>query len=171
MAREMPTFADAARVPVHWSLFWTQLCRKAGAAAKVTNWLIAQANARGFHGAIVDQEAEIDALLCLEDLVVGLLMPQSEVDARIVKLVVRMLQSNQLDEARLTFRARRERADIGLAWVLALVPPGERTVSLEAIAKSLRPPRGSARVHFNYDSERLVRRPATKDNLWRAKHS
>ncbi len=165
------TFAAAARVPLHWSGFWTSLCRRAGGAEQVTNWLIAQANARGFHGAVVTREDPIDQTLTLEDLVVGLLVPQGELDARIVKLVVRLLQSPLLDAPRLAFRARRERADIALAWVLALVPQTERTPSLEAAGKALRPPRGEARISFNYDSQRLVRRPATRDNLWRAKHS
>lgn len=49
----------------------------------------------------------VDASLELEDLVVGLLMPHAELDARVSKLVVRLLQSPQLDVSRLAFRARR----------------------------------------------------------------
>jgi hypothetical protein len=166
------TFASAERVPLHWSLFWDGLCHRAGGHGALTNWLIAQANARGFLGAIVDQtaaRAPVDGSLALEDLMVGLLMPHAELDARIVKLVVRMLQSGQFDGAKLAFRARRERADVALAWVLSLVPPEEQNESLAAVSRALRPPRGFAQVNFNYDPQRLVRRPATKDHLWRAK--
>lgn len=171
MTLEAPTFASAARLPLHWSAFWAELARRAGAESEVTNWLIAQANARGFHGAVVNREEPEDPWLALEDLVVGLLMPHAELDARVVKLVVRLLQSDRLDPAKMAFRARRERADVGLAWVLSLVPASERTASLVLIAKSLRPPRAEVRVDFRYDSDRLVRRPATRDHLWRAKHS
>ena len=85
----------------------------------MTNWLIAQANARGFHGAVVNRVELVEPWPGPEDLLVGLLMPQAELDARVVKLVVRMLQSTQLDALKLAFRARRERADIALAWVLS----------------------------------------------------
>ncbi len=137
----------------------------------MTDWLIAQANGRGFHGAFVTIEASIDHALCLEDLVVGLLMPHAELDARIIKLVVRILQSGQVDAPKLAFRARRERADLALAWVLDLVPESERNAATRLIAASLRPPRGATPVRFNYDTGRLIRRPATKGQLWRAKQS
>ena len=165
------TVAATAHVPLHWSAFRLDLVRRAGGPLQVANWLIAQANARGFHGAYVNREEAVDPSLGLEDLIVGLLMPHAELDARIVKLVVRVLQSGQLDATKLAFRARRERADIALAWVLRLVPEGERNAPLEAIARLLRAPRGGAQIRFNYDSQRLVRRPATREQLWRAKHS
>lgn len=161
----------SARVPLHWSAFWNRLSSRAGGAAQVTNWLIAQANARGFHGAVVNREEPVDASLELEDLVVGLLMPHAELDARVIKLVVRLLQSPRLDASRLAFRARRERADLALSWVLSLIPEVERTLPVVAVATALRAPRGAARVRFNYDPQRLVRRAATKDLLWRAKQS
>ena len=166
-----PTFADAARVPRHWSAFWNRITRSAGGPEQITNWLIAQANARDFHGAVVNRVEPIDASLEVEDLVVGLLMPHAELDARVIKLVVRLLQSSQLDVAKLVFRARRERADIALTWVLSLVPEGEQSAPVVAVAKSLRKPRGDAQVRFNYDPQRLVRRAATRDHLWRAKQS
>jgi hypothetical protein len=171
MAPDPPTFAGAARLPLHWSAFWNELCLRAGGTGEVTNWLIAQANARGFHGAVVTREVALDSWLSLEDVVVGLLMPHAELDARVVKLVVRILQSDQLDGAKLAFRARRERADIGLAWVLSLVPEAEVTKSVSSVARALRPPRGTTKVNFRYDSQRLVRRPASKEHLWRAKPS
>jgi hypothetical protein len=163
------TFADAARMPLHRSFFWAELSKRAGGPGQVTNWLIAQANARGFHGAVVNREEVICPSLGLEDLVVGLLMPQAELDARVVKLVVRMLQSGLLDASRLAFRARRERADVALSWVLHLVPASEQNPVVIAVAASLRHPRSAAHINFNYDPQRLVRRPATKDHLWHAK--
>lgn len=165
------TIAAAARLPLHRSFFWDELCRGAGSAERVTDWLIAQANVRGFHGAFVMREEPVAAWLGLEDLIVGLLMPHAELDARVLKLIVRILQSGQLDGPRLAFRARRERADVALAWVLALIPDGERNEAVTAIALGLRPPRDRAVVHFNYDPQRLIRRPVTKEQLWRAKHN
>ena len=169
MTQQPLTFARAARLAPHWSAFWAELCRKAGGADQVTNWLIAQANARGFHGAFVNREEQLDHRLALEDLLVGLLMPHAELDARVVKLITRVLQSGAVDPAKLAFRARRERADVGLAWVLNLVPASEQTAPLVAVARALRPPRGHADVRFNYDPQRLIRRPATREQLWRAK--
>jgi len=90
-------------------------------------------------------------------------------DARIVKLIVRMLQSGELDAEKFAFRARRERADVGLSWVLQLVPTSERTAPVVAVAAALRAPRGATEVRFNCDPQRLLRRPATKDQLRRAK--
>lgn len=163
------TFAGAARVPLHWSAFWSRLARRAGGPQQVTDWLIAQANARGFHGAFVSREELVDPGVTLEDLVVALLMPHAELDARVVKLITRVLQSGELDPKKLAFRARRERADIGLAWLLQLVPASERNAALVAVETALRPPRGQPQVRFNYDPQRLVRRPATREQLWRAK--
>lgn len=82
MALAPLTIAVAARLALHRSLFWDELCRRAVGPELATNWLIAQANGRGFHGAFVSREAPLDAWLGLEDLVVGLLMPQAELDAR-----------------------------------------------------------------------------------------
>ena len=165
------TFAQAARQPTHWSAFWARLGRFAGGAPGVTDWLIAQANVRNFHGAFVTLETPLESSLSLEDLIVGLLMPHAELDARVIKLVVRILQSGQLDAAKLAFRARRERADIALTWVLELIPESERTTATRLIAGSLQPPRGASSVRFNYDAGRLIRRLASKGQLWRAKQS
>jgi hypothetical protein len=164
-------FADAAHVSLHWSAFRVRLTRKAGGSSLVTNWLIAQANARGFHGAAVTLEAAVDPSLDLEDLVVGLMMPHAELDARVVKLVVRLLQSARLDPAKLAFRARRERADLALYWVLGVIPEGERNEAVRVFAGHLRAPRVTTGVEFDYDPQRLVRRAASRDHLWRAKQS
>ena len=171
MPRPTLTFAQATRQPTHWSVFWARLSRLAGGAPQVTDWLISQANVRGFHGAFVALETDLESSLSLDDLVVGLLMPHAELDARVIKLVVRILQSGQVDAAKLAFHARRERADIALTWVLELLPEPERTAETRLIAASLRPPRGGSPVRFNSDAGRLIRRPASKGQLWRAKQS
>lgn len=171
MSRSLLTFAEAARQPRHWSAFWARLCRSAGGEEQVTDWLIAQANARGFHGAYVTLASSADASLDLEDLLVGLLMPQAELDARVIKLVARVLQSGHVDAAKLGFRARRERADLALSWVLGLLPESERNSETRAIEAALRAPRSPTQVRFNYDVGRLIRRPASREQLWRAKPS
>lgn len=165
------TFADASIQPRHWSAFWANLCRRAGGEACVTDWLIAQANARGFHGAFVTLVSPEDGSLALEDLLVGLLMPHAELDARVIKLVVRVLQSGRVDAHRLSFRARRERADLALSWVLGLLPESERNDATRSVEAVLRAPRAPTEVHFNYDVGRLIRRPASRDHLWRVKPS
>ena len=171
MAPQRLTFAQAACQPKHWSAFWARLSQRASGEAKVTDWLIAQTNARGFYGAYVTFQEPLESSLSLEDLMVGLLMPHAELDARVIKLVVRVLQSGRLDATKLAFRARRERADLALAWVLSLVPASERNDAVAFIAAALRPPRGATPVRFNYDVGRLIRRPASKGQLWRTKPS
>jgi len=163
------TFAEVAGVPAHRSFFWRRLVAASGGAEDVTNWLIAQANARGFLGAIVAREASAHEGVSAEDLVVGLLMPHAEPDARVIKLIVRMLQSGRLDRDKLVFRARRERAEHALSWVLTLVPPTEWNEQLESVRNRLGVLRGTARFAFRYDSQRLIRRPASGESLWRAK--
>lgn len=163
------TFSEVAGVPAHRSFFWRRLVAASGGARDVTNWLIAQANARGFLGAVVSRESAVDEGVSGEDLVVGLLMPQSEPDARVIKLVVRMLQSGRLDVDRLVFRARRERAEHALAWVLTLIPSVEWNAELEHVRARLGRPRGTSHFAYRYDSQRLIRRPASGESLWRAK--
>lgn len=103
------------------------------------------------------------------DLIVALLMPHSEVDGRIFKLVVRMLQRADIDPRVLWLQARRERADRVLYWLLNLVPAAERTERLVALmAVCSTPPRGYSGVRFDSSSARLLRRPATRESVWRA---
>jgi len=65
--------------------------------------------------------------------------------------------------------ARRERADQVLYWLLNLVPETERTHRLVALIDACpTPPRGYSGLRFNYSSARLLRRPATKESVWRA---
>lgn len=169
MAQHLLTIGEAAHQGAPRSFFWARLVAAAGGAEHVADWLIAQANARGFHGAFVQLEVAVDPKLELEDVLVGLLMPHAELDARIIKLVVRVLQSGKVDVPRLAFRARRERADNALAWVVSLIPESEVNDAVRGVAGALRPVRGATPIAFRYDSQRLVKRPATKENLRRAK--
>ncbi|MDX2010053.1 MAG: hypothetical protein SFW67_07685 [Myxococcaceae bacterium] len=102
-----------------------------------------------------------------EEVLVALLMPQAEADARTWKLVVRMLQSGRLDPLRLASLARRERGDVMLAWLLARVPRTEWGPALEAVTQALRPPGHLGPVTVVWDASRLVRRPLTKGTSWR----
>lgn len=124
--------------------------------------MLEEANVRGHFGAVGAQVTDAD-------LVVALLMPHSEVDGRLFKLVVRMLQRTAIDPKVLWFHARRERAERVLYWLLNLVPDTERTPPLLALAAACpTAPRGYSGVRFNYASARLLRRPATKESVWRA---
>ncbi len=99
----------------------------------------------------------------------ALLMPHVLADGRLLKLVVRMLQSAPIDPKRLWLTARREQADRMLYWLITLVPATERTPRLDAVRESHpAPPRGYRSVAYDYDANRLVRRAATKESVWRA---
>jgi hypothetical protein len=106
-----------------------------------------------------------------EELVVALLMPQAEADARTWKLVVRMLQSERLEVSPLATLARHERAEVMLHWLLGKLPPSERTGGIEAVAAALRPARGGSTIKVVWDPSRLVKRVATGEKLWRPKQS
>jgi hypothetical protein len=134
-------------------------------------WLVEEANVRGYLGAVGPSIPDRTATAALSDeaLIVALLMPHSPVDGRLFKLVVRMLQRAALDPKALWFQARRERADRVLYWLLQRVPESERTEGIQ-VAQLACPaaPRGYQGVRFNYDGSRLVRRPATRESVWRA---
>ena len=156
--------------PQHRSFFRERLQRLAG-ERPLEDWLVEEANVRGHLGAVGPSIADRGPVPCLSDadIVVALLMPHSQVDGRLFKLVVRMLQRGAVDPAVLWFRARRERADLVLYWLLNLVPQPERTPPLLAVIEACPvPPRGYRGVRFNYSSARLLRRPATKESVWRA---
>lgn len=132
-------------------------------------YLIDEANLRGFWGAFRASTAEraLDPELSLEDVVVGLLAPQAPAEARIFKLVLRILQSGRLDCRKLAFRARRERAECALYWLLQQVPIEERNAPvLQLLDQWPNPPRGYRPLDYQYDPRRLVRRRARKEDLW-----
>jgi hypothetical protein len=139
------------------------LADRAGARG-VHEYLIDQANLRGFLGAYSDRTdlGGIDPQLDLEDIVVGLLMPHAPAEARAVKLVVRILQSGRCEKDRLLLRARRERADPVLAWVLDLIPEEERNEPIRILTAAMaeRPPRETRRPRIRYEPSRLIRRRA-----------
>lgn len=163
------TFAEACREPAPRSRWRERLQRRAGALG-VDDYLLDEANLRGFHGAVRVMAARraLDPELKLEEVVVGLLAPQATADARVFKLTLRVLQSGALDPARLWLLARRERADRALYWLLERVPEEERSASVQAIAAQMpRAPRGYRGLSYRYDPRRLLRRPARKEDLWR----
>jgi len=82
----------------HRSFFRERLQRLAGARG-LEDWLVEEANVRGHLGAVGASvpEREPTAALTDADLIVALLMPHSEVDGRLFKLVVRMLQRATID--------------------------------------------------------------------------
>lgn len=171
MQRPARTLAEACRQPAFRSLWYERLRRQAGSGPP-HDWLIDQANLRGFHGAYnskVHAESP-DRSLTDEELLVGLLSPHAPADGRTLKLVVRMLQSSRLNPRRLELLARRERASGVLHWLLRLIPESERTESVRELQKIFAtPPRGDRGVAYDYDPQRLVRRPATREQLWRTK--
>lgn len=156
--------------PAHRSFFRDRVQGLAG-DRPLEDWLVEEANVRGHLGAtgpsIPDRLPTPQ--LSDGDLVVALLMPHSQVDGRLFKLVVRLLQRTSIDPKTLWFHARRERADRVLYWLLSLVPLSERTATITALIEACpAPPRGYRGVQFNYSSARLLRRPATKESVWRA---
>jgi len=156
--------------PCHRSFFRARL-QALASERPLEDWLVEEANVRGYLGAVgpsIPDRAPTPNLSDV-DIVVALLMPHSQVDGRLFKLVVRMLQRRPLDTSRLWFHARRERADVVLYWLLNLVPQQERTATILALLEGCpTPPRGYRGVRFNYSSARLLRRPATKESVWRA---
>ncbi len=132
------------------------------------DWLVDQANLRGYHGAFnAVTRGSIDPSLRLEEIVVGCLMPDAEADARVLKLVTRILQSAPLDVDRLVFLARRERAEPVLYWLVQGVPEPERTGAIPMLAQryAARPPRGYRPPKYRYDFSRLVKKPAAPGRL------
>jgi hypothetical protein len=150
--------------------FWRERLARRATPLTVHEYLIDEANLRGYWGAF---RATIparprDLTLQLDDIVVGLLAPQAPPDARALKLVLRIIQGGELNLRILLLRARREGAIFALYWLLGQVPAEERTAPVEAVIAGLAtPPRGYHRPQYSYDPRRLVRRAARKDDLWR----
>lgn len=152
--------------PCHRSFFRARLAERARAAREgedpVQEYLIDQANLRGYLGAFSgrDDLGPLDPSLSPEEIVVGLLQPHAPWEARVVKLVVRILQSGDLDLDRLVLLAKREKALPVLAWIVELVPDGERARPVRDLVHrfALDPPRERRRPSVRYDSGRLIRR-------------
>jgi hypothetical protein len=148
---------------------WREAVAARAAPQAVQDYLIDEANLRGFWGAFRNETPDrlLDPKLSLEDLVVGLLSPHAPAEARVFKLVLRILQSPRLDHARLLLRARREAAMPTLYWLLMQVPPEEINAPLRGLIDVARVPRGYRPMSYRYDPSRLIRRPARKGDLWR----
>lgn len=168
----VPTVAQALNAPLHRSVFRDRLSRFASRRS-VEDWVLEEANARSHFGAVGSEAVDREPTKGLddEDLIVALLMPHAELDGRLFKLIVRMLQRAPIDAPRLRLRARRERADHALWWLVSLVPDPERTGVIPELL-SAGPPRGYRPLSYDYDPKRLLKRPATAEALWaRARRS
>lgn len=135
----------------------------------VHEYLVEEANLRGFLGASRPPTGRSpDPSLSLEEIVVGLLDPHAPAEARVFKLVLRMLQSGRLEPGRLHLLARRERAAPLLYWLLQITPNPERNAAVERLSAAFsKPPRGFRPPKYRYDPRRLIRRPATREELWK----
>lgn len=168
MPEERPTYARSARTLAHRSFFRLGLEGKARPVPPgqdpVHEYLIDQANLRGYRGAFSERSdlGTEDPGLSLEEIVVGLIHPAAPAEPRVLKLIVRILQSGRLDLRRLHLLARRERALANLAWLVEQIPPEERTASIEEfeIVLDRQPPRERRRPTLRYDPSRLLRRKA-----------
>lgn len=156
----MQTFAALCSQPAHRSFWRAGLAQRSG-SLPTDEWLVEQANLRGFFGAFGRDAptTPVDPTLTLEDIVCGLLQPHGPADGRLFKLVLRILQSGKVAPDRLAALARRERAEHLLAWLLERVPDPERTPEVVAIAQAIGTPRGYRPPAMDYDASRLVRRP------------
>jgi hypothetical protein len=149
----------------HRSFFRLSLARKARPVPSdqdsVHEYLIDQANLRGYHGAYSDRSnlGIEDPGLSLEDIIVGLLHPAAPAEGRVLKLILRILQSGRLDLRRLHLCARRERALANLAWLIERIPAEEQTPPIQELEMLLREraPR-ERRPTLHYESSRLLRR-------------
>jgi hypothetical protein len=163
--------ADIEGWSPHRSLWYERLTLRAD-AIPVHQWLTEQANRRGFLGAYVAtyRSKGIEPGLSLEEIVVGLLAPLAPADGRTWKLVLRILQSGQLQTDELRYLARRERADPALYWLLINIPAEEQTPPVRELQQTFsQPPRGFGKIRYRYDFGRLIKRPASRETMWRAK--
>ncbi|MBL8923721.1 MAG: hypothetical protein JNJ54_33005 [Myxococcaceae bacterium] len=168
----MSSVGALSSCPSHRSFFRDRLQRLAH-DMPVETWVLEEANARGYFGAIGRQSEPRAPTPGLDDeeLIVALLMPHAEVDARLFKLIVRMLQRAPIDSGRLWLRARRERADVALWWLLSQVPSSERTGAIPSLLEA-GAPRNARPLAYRYDAQRLLKKPATAEALWtRARRS
>ncbi|MFN0061410.1 MAG: hypothetical protein ACKVPX_02670 [Myxococcaceae bacterium] len=163
------TLASLAQMPAPRS-FWRQRIAERASPLGVHEYLIDEANLRGFWGAFraVTPTRPIDTLLTIEDVVVGLLAPQAPADARIFKLVLRVLQRAEFDTGRLMLRARREYAGAALFWLLSQIPNEESTPAILNLRAAFGTgPRGYRGLRYRFDPSRLHSRRARKGDLWR----
>lgn len=162
------TLAASCGTPAHRSFWYEGLARRAGGSS-VQDYLVSQANRRGFRGAFgpAPIDGPIDEGLGVEEIVVGLCAPQAPLEGRVFKLILRILQSGEAQPVRLQWFARRERADHVLFWLLQRVPEPEKNDAVREIqGRFASPPRGYRPPRYNYDPARLLRRPALGAKAW-----
>lgn len=147
--------------------FWYERLEKWAAPRTVDEWLVEEANVRGFWGAAGAEipNREPDSRLTLEEIVIGLIAPQASLDGRILKLVVRILQHGKVNLERLLFIAKRAKAESALHWIARLVPEEEMSSEIRILQEAV--PRGYHPLQYRYSPERLLTRRATKADLWR----
>ena len=161
------TWGALSAQSAHRSFWRARLARKAEAypgPTAVLDWLVDQANLRNFSGAVnAVCRGVLDPSLTLEEIVVGLLTPDATAEGRILKLATRILQS-ELDLEKLLLLAKRERAERLLSWLVSGIPEQERfgTVPSVLAVFGQSPPRGGARVRYDYDFGRLILKAATR---------
>jgi hypothetical protein len=166
MASRIATYGRKARQPEHRSFFRESLAARARPVAdgqdRVHEFLIDQANLLGFFGAFSDRDdcGLRDAEVGCEEIVVGLLQPHAPAELRILKLVLRILQSDRVKPERLLLLARRERALATLDWFLHIIPDPEKNPAIERLQGQLnqRPPRAPRWPEVRYDARRLLRK-------------
>lgn len=156
----------ATRHARHFSFFRRRLERLAQTPA-LTDWAVTELNLRGYLGAYA---ADVPGRpptsgVSIEELLTLLAMPHAEADGRLFKLIVRTLQRGPIDVDRLARLARQEQAEPLLAWLLRHLPEQEHTPTTRELAARLSP-RGSSELDYRYDFDRLVRRPASREQLW-----
>ncbi|MBI3180712.1 MAG: hypothetical protein HYZ28_01070 [Myxococcales bacterium] len=164
----MRTLGEIARQPAPRS-FWRQRLALRASPTSVEDYLVDEANLRGFWGAYRREPSSrgIDGLLRLEEIVVGLMAPQAPAEPRHLKLVLRILQSDAVEARRLWLLAKREKAEDTLRWLLQNLPVEERTPRTEALMQQAPRPRAPRPPRLDYDFRRLIRRPATAKELWK----
>lgn len=151
----------------HVSFFRRRIERLAATRA-LTDWAVAELNLRGHlgaYGADLPPRTPTPGVT-LEELLVLLAMPHTEADGRLFKLIVRALQKGPVDVARLVRLAKQEQAEPLLSWLLRNLPETEHTPTTRELLARLSP-RGVGEVSYRYDFDRLRRRPATREHLWR----
>ncbi len=171
----------STRTPARWGMYsaqtphrslWREGLRRRAVghtgADPVVDWLVDQANLRGFGGAVnAVASSAPDPSLSLEEIVVGCLTPDALADGRVLKLVVRILQSDVVRLPALLLLARRERAEKVLCWLVMGVPAAERCGAVPGVRQHFeaRPPRGYVPVSYAYDFARLNRKAAAAGKL------
>lgn len=161
------TFGEVSRQPAPRS-FWRKALERRASPQRLEDWLVDQANLRGFWGAFRREPPAMasDQDLALEELVVALLSPQSVAETRHFKLALRILQSGRCDPTRLWRLARREKAEDLLNWLLQGLPDSERFPAIRLLLDAAPPQRAPRPPDIHYDFGRLVRRPARAADLW-----